>query len=50
MPGKRPGPSIKRPKVYEALKEKGYSKTSAAKISNAQVRKGKKKTKKHPKK
>jgi hypothetical protein len=35
MPGKKPGPSIKRPKVYEALKAKGMSKTRAAKISNA---------------
>lgn len=37
MPGgKRPGPSIKRPKVYEALKKrKGMSKTKAAKIANA---------------
>jgi hypothetical protein len=42
MPGgKRPGPSIKKPKVYEALKEKGYSKEKAAKISNAQKRKKK---------
>lgn len=34
MPGKKYR-SIKRPKVYEALKRKGYSKTKAAKISNA---------------
>jgi len=27
--------SIKRPDVYEALKRYGYSKTSAAKISNS---------------
>jgi hypothetical protein len=40
--GKKPGPSIKKPAVYEALKEKGMSKTKAAKISNAQARKGKK--------
>jgi hypothetical protein len=41
MPGgKTPGPSIKKPKVYEALKRHGYSKTKAAKISNAQARKG----------
>lgn len=33
--GKDPGPSILRPKVYEALKEKGMSKEKAAKISNA---------------
>jgi hypothetical protein len=44
MPGgKTPGPSVKKPKVYEALKDKGYSKTKAAKISNAQARKGGKK-------
>jgi len=36
MPGKGPGPSIKNPAVYEALKKKGYSKSSAAAISNAQ--------------
>ena len=40
MPGKNPGPSIKRPKMYEALKKKGLSKTRAAKISNAQAKKG----------
>ena len=39
MPGKKPGPSIKRPKTYEALKKKGISKTRAAKISNAQANK-----------
>jgi hypothetical protein len=32
--GKKPGPSIKRPEQYEALKEEGYSKERAAKISN----------------
>lgn len=42
MPGgKGPGPSIKKPKVYEALKKEGMSKTKAAKISNAQAKKGK---------
>ena len=35
MPGKGPGPSIKRPEAYEALKKEGMSKTKAAKISNA---------------
>jgi hypothetical protein len=40
MPGKAYR-SIKRPKVYEALREKGYSKAKAAAISNAKVRKGK---------
>jgi hypothetical protein len=39
VPGKKPGPSIKRPKTYEALKKKGMSKTRAAKISNAQAKK-----------
>lgn len=34
MPGKKYA-SIKRPKVYEALKRRGMSKTRAAKISNA---------------
>ena len=35
MPGgKDPGPSIKRPAQYEALKEQGYSKEKAAAISN----------------
>jgi hypothetical protein len=36
MPGHNHGKSIKNPRVYEALKRKGYSKTLAAKISNAQ--------------
>lgn len=41
MPGgKDPGPSIKKPKVYEALRDKGYSKEKSAKISNAQAKKG----------
>jgi hypothetical protein len=36
MPGgKDPGPSIKKPKMYEDLKEEGYSKSRAAAISNA---------------
>lgn len=34
MPGKKYA-SIKRPRIYEALKRKGYTKTKAAKISNA---------------
>jgi hypothetical protein len=38
MPGgKDPGPSIKKPDSYEALKEKGFSKSKAAAISNAQA-------------
>lgn len=40
MPGgKSPGPSIKRPATYEALKTKGYSKQKAARISNAAAKK-----------
>jgi hypothetical protein len=40
MPGgKDPGPSIKRPAQYEALKDKGMSKEKAAKISNASAKK-----------
>lgn len=34
MPGKKYR-SIKRPRVYERLKAKGYSKRKAARISNA---------------
>jgi hypothetical protein len=40
MPGsKSPGPSIKKPDEYEALKRKGYSKSKAAAISNADAKK-----------
>lgn len=43
--GKSPGPSVKKPDTYEALRDKGLSKERAAKISNAQVGKeGKKKS------
>jgi hypothetical protein len=38
--------SIKRPKVYEALRRKGYSKTKAAKISNALAKGGKRRKRK----
>jgi hypothetical protein len=41
MPKKNSGSSIKKPKTYEALKDKGMSKERAAKISNAQARKQK---------
>lgn len=41
MPGKKYR-SLKRPRTYEALREKGMSKERAAKISNAQARKKKK--------
>jgi hypothetical protein len=44
--GKKPGPSVKKPKTYEALKDKGMSKERAAKISNAQAKKQKKSKKK----
>jgi hypothetical protein len=40
MPGKKYA-SIKSPKVYEALRGQGYTKTKAAKISNAQAKKSK---------
>ena len=36
MPGKKYA-SIQTPKQYEALKNRGFSKTSAAKISNART-------------
>lgn len=38
MPGKGPGPSVKRPNQYEGLKKHGFSKESAARISNAQAK------------
>lgn len=41
MPGKKHGPSIKNPDVYDALREKGMSKEKAARISNAQERRDK---------
>lgn len=34
MPGKKYA-ALRRPKVYEALRRKGMTKTKAAKISNA---------------
>lgn len=42
MPGKKYA-SIKAPKTYESLRHKGMSKERAAKISNAQAAKNKKK-------
>ena len=36
MPGKK-SRSLQNPRQYEALREKGYSKGSAAKISNAKT-------------
>lgn len=38
MPGKKTK-SLKRPAVYEALRDKGYSKEKAAKISNSKAKK-----------
>lgn len=38
MPGKKMR-SIKKPKVYEALREKGYSKEKSAKIANSKRKK-----------
>jgi hypothetical protein len=43
VPGKKAPKSIKKPDTYEALKEKGLPKERAAKISNAQAAKQKKK-------
>lgn len=44
MPGgKTPGPSVRRPAQYEALRKEGYSKESAARISNAAAKKARKK-------
>lgn len=42
VPGKKMN-SIKRPKQYEALRRKGMSKTSAARIANSKRRKKRKK-------
>lgn len=35
MPSKKPGPSVKDPEMYEALRDDGASKEKAARISNA---------------
>ena len=35
MPQRKPGPSVKDPKMYEALRDEGSSKEKAARISNA---------------
>ena len=34
MPGKKHGPSVKDPEVYEALRREGASKEKAARIAN----------------
>jgi hypothetical protein len=44
MPGKKYR-SLKRPAQYEALREKGMSKESAARISNAAAKKKRRKKK-----
>jgi hypothetical protein len=33
--GRSPGPSIKNPRQYEAMRDQGMSRTKAARISNA---------------
>jgi hypothetical protein len=36
MPGKKdPGPQVKNPEQYEALRDKGYSKEKSARIANS---------------
>jgi hypothetical protein len=35
--GKSPGPSVKKPATYEALRKQGASKGKAARIANAQA-------------
>jgi hypothetical protein len=35
MPGRKPGPSVKDPEVYEALRDEGNSKEKSARIANA---------------
>jgi hypothetical protein len=34
MPGRKPGPSVKDPEQYEALRKQGESKEKAARIAN----------------
>lgn len=35
MPRKEPGPSVKDPEMYEAMRDEGASKEKAARVSNA---------------
>ena len=42
MPRKKPGPSVKDDKTYEALRRDGASKEKAARIANAGAAEGKK--------
>lgn len=37
MPGKDHGPEIKKPEMYESLRDDGMSKEKAARISNAKA-------------
>ncbi len=38
MPDRQPGPSVKDPELYEALRDDGASKQKAARIANAAAR------------
>lgn len=40
MPGRDPGPSVKDPEQYEALRDEGMSKGKAARIANASAAQG----------
>ena len=40
MPSRDPGPSVKDPEQYEALRDEGMSKEKAARISNASANEG----------
>lgn len=40
MPRRDPGPSVKDPELYEALREDGSSKEKAARIANAAAARG----------
>jgi Rho termination factor, N-terminal domain len=40
MPTREPGPSVKDPEQYEALRDEGMSKEKAARISNASANEG----------
>lgn len=45
MPGKKkPGPSVKDAKTYEALRDEGASKEKAARIANAGAQQGRSKS------
>ena len=37
MPARKPGPSVKDPEMYEALRDDGASKEKAARIANAKA-------------